>query len=55
MNRLAAWGIEGIGEVVPGDQVGDIVVNACQAEPNGPQDDILDPHKKIAPFSQESG
>ena len=39
MNRLTAWGVEGIGEVVPGDQVGDIVVNACRAEPNGPLQD----------------
>jgi hypothetical protein len=29
MNKLTAWGIEGIGEIVPGDQVGDIVVDAC--------------------------
>ena len=36
MNRLTAWGVEGIGEVIPGDQVGDIVVDACRAEPNGP-------------------
>ena len=36
MNKLTAWGIEGIGEIVPGDQVGDIVVDACSAEPNGP-------------------
>jgi len=36
MNKLTAWGIEGIGEVVPGDQVGDIVVDACSGEPNGP-------------------
>ena len=39
MNRLTAWGVEGIGEVVPGDQVGDIVVNACRAGPNGPLQD----------------
>ena len=39
MNRLTAWGVEGIGEIVPGDQVGDIVVNACQSEPNGPLQD----------------
>ena len=39
MNRLTAWGVEGIGEVVPGDQVGDIVVNACCTEPNGPLQD----------------
>ena len=36
MNKLTAWGIEGIGEIVPGDQVGDIVVDACSGEPNGP-------------------
>jgi coenzyme F420-0:L-glutamate ligase / coenzyme F420-1:gamma-L-glutamate ligase len=29
MNRLSAWGIEGIGEIVPGDQVGDIIVSTC--------------------------
>ena len=36
MNRLTTWGITGIGEVQPGDQVGDIVVAACASEPNGP-------------------
>lgn len=36
MNRLIAWGVEGIGEIVPGDQVGDIIVSACATEPNGP-------------------
>ena len=36
MNKLTAWGIEGIGEIVPGNQVGDIVVDACSSEPNGP-------------------
>ncbi|NBW92669.1 MAG: hypothetical protein EBR53_09510, partial [Actinobacteria bacterium] len=25
MNKLTAWGVEGIGEIVPGDQVGDII------------------------------
>ena len=29
MNRLSAWGIEGIGEIVHGDQVGDIIVSSC--------------------------
>ena len=29
MNRLSAWGIEGIGEIIPGDQVGDIIVSSC--------------------------
>jgi coenzyme F420-0:L-glutamate ligase/coenzyme F420-1:gamma-L-glutamate ligase len=36
VNRLTTWGITGIGEVQPGDQVGDIVVAACASEPNGP-------------------
>ena len=39
MNRLTAWGVQGIGEIVPGDQVGDIIVNACATEPNGPLQD----------------
>ena len=34
--RLSAWGVIGIGEIAPGDQIGDIVVEACRAEPNGP-------------------
>lgn len=40
MNRLTAWGVTGIGEVRPGDQVGDIVVASCSAEPNGPLRDL---------------
>ncbi len=34
--RLSAWGVTGIGEVTSGDQIGDIVIEACQGEPNGP-------------------
>lgn len=30
------WGVTGIGEVKPDDQVGDIIVEACREEPNGP-------------------
>lgn len=40
MNRLMAWGVTGIGEVRPGDQVGDIVVASCGTEPNGPLQDL---------------
>ena len=36
MNRLIAWGIEGIGEIRPGDQLGEIIVESCRNEPNGP-------------------
>ncbi|MGA0877834.1 MAG: coenzyme F420-0:L-glutamate ligase [Ilumatobacteraceae bacterium] len=39
MPRLSAWGVTGIGEVRSGDQIGDIVVDACRAEPNGPLQD----------------
>ena len=39
MSRLTAWGVEGIGEIRPGDQLGDIVADACAAPPNGPLHD----------------
>lgn len=39
MGRLVAWGVEGIGEVLPGQQVGDLVVEACRRPPNGPLED----------------
>jgi len=39
MSRLTAWGVEGIGEIRPGDQLGDIVAAACAAAPNGPLED----------------
>lgn len=49
MARLTAWGVEGIGEVRPGDQVGDIVVAACAEPPNGPllDGDVLVVTQKI--------
>jgi coenzyme F420-0:L-glutamate ligase/coenzyme F420-1:gamma-L-glutamate ligase len=39
MRRLTAWGVEGIGEVRPGDQLGELVAEACRHEPNGPLHD----------------
>jgi coenzyme F420-0:L-glutamate ligase/coenzyme F420-1:gamma-L-glutamate ligase len=36
---MTAWGVEGIGEIVPGMQLGDVIVDACRAEPNGPLQD----------------
>lgn len=36
MSRIEAWGVEGIGEIRPGDQLGEIVAQACAAPPNGP-------------------
>lgn len=37
--RLTAWGVTGIGEITAGDQIGEIVVEACSREPNGPLQD----------------
>jgi len=39
VNRISAWGVEGIGEIVPGMQLGDVIVDACRNEPNGPLQD----------------
>ena len=36
MSRLAAWGVAGIPEITPNMQLGDVIVEACQTEPNGP-------------------
>lgn len=49
MARMTAWGVEGIGEIVPGDQLGDIIVAACATEPNGPllDNDVLIVTQKI--------
>ena len=38
-NRMSAWAVDGIGEIVPGMQLGDIIVDACRNEPNGPLQD----------------
>jgi coenzyme F420-0:L-glutamate ligase/coenzyme F420-1:gamma-L-glutamate ligase len=35
-SRLSIWPVTGIGEIRPGDQLGDVVADACRAEPNGP-------------------
>jgi coenzyme F420-0:L-glutamate ligase/coenzyme F420-1:gamma-L-glutamate ligase len=44
-----AWSVEGIGEIVPGQQLGDIIVEACSTEPNGPlrDNDVLIVTQKI--------
>ena len=39
MNRITAWGVEGIGEIRPGDQLGDLIADALAGPPNGPLDD----------------
>lgn len=47
--RLCTWGVVGIPEIVPGVQLGEIVAEACQAEPNGPlmDGDVLVVTQKI--------
>jgi len=49
VSRLTAWGVEGIGEVRPGDQLGDIVAAACAGPPNGPLEngDVLVVTQKV--------
>ena len=49
MARLMAWSVEGIGEIVPGQQLGDVIVEACSQEPNGPlrDNDVLVVTQKI--------
>lgn len=49
MARLMAWSVEGIGEIVPGQQLGDIIAEACSGEPNGPlrDNDVLIVTQKI--------
>jgi coenzyme F420-0:L-glutamate ligase/coenzyme F420-1:gamma-L-glutamate ligase len=39
MSRLEVWGVEGIGEIRPGDQLGEIIADACAGPPNGPLQD----------------
>jgi coenzyme F420-0:L-glutamate ligase/coenzyme F420-1:gamma-L-glutamate ligase len=36
MGRLTVWGVEGIGEVRPGDHLPELIATACSAPPNGP-------------------
>lgn len=49
--RMTAWGVTGIGEIVPGDQLGDVIVEACQETPNGPllDGDVLVVTQKLCP------
>ena len=49
MARLMAWSVEGIGEIQPGMQLGDVIVDACADEPNGPlrDNDVLVVTQKI--------
>jgi coenzyme F420-0:L-glutamate ligase/coenzyme F420-1:gamma-L-glutamate ligase len=39
MTRLSLWAVEGMGEIRPGDQLGELVADACVGPPNGPLED----------------
>ncbi len=47
--RLSAWGVVGIGEIRPDDQLGEIIADACRQEPNGPlcDNDVLVVTQKV--------
>ncbi len=49
MSRLEIWGVEGIGEIRPGDRLADTIAEACAAPPNGPlaDGDVLVVTQKI--------
>lgn len=49
MARLMAWSVEGIGEITPGMQLGEVIADACSQEPNGPlrDNDVLIVTQKV--------
>jgi coenzyme F420-0:L-glutamate ligase / coenzyme F420-1:gamma-L-glutamate ligase len=49
LSRLVIWSVEGIGEIRPGDQLGEIIASACSEAPNGPlaDDDVLVVTQKV--------
>lgn len=49
MARLMAWSVEGIGEITPGMQLGEVIADACAQEPNGPlrDNDVLIVTQKV--------
>jgi len=49
VSRLEIWGIEGIGEIRPGDPLAELIATACAEPPNGPlaDGDVLVVTQKI--------
>jgi coenzyme F420-0:L-glutamate ligase/coenzyme F420-1:gamma-L-glutamate ligase len=49
VSRLTIWGIEGIGEIRPGDPLAELIATACAEPPNGPlaDGDVLVVTQKI--------
>ena len=55
MARLDIWTIEGIGEIRPGDQLGEIIADACALAPNGPlaDGDVLVVTQKVVSKAED--
>ena len=53
--RMSAWGVTGIGEITAGMQLGDVIVDACRTEPNGPllDGDVLVVTQKIVSKAED--
>ena len=49
MSRMTVWGVEGIGEIRPGDPLAELIATACAGPPNGPlaDGDVLVVTQKI--------
>lgn len=49
MSRLEVWGVEGIGEIRPGDLLAEVIAAACSEPPNGPLEpgDVLVVTQKV--------
>jgi coenzyme F420-0:L-glutamate ligase/coenzyme F420-1:gamma-L-glutamate ligase len=49
MSRMTIWGVEGIGEIRPGDPLAELIATACAGPPNGPlaDGDVLVVTQKI--------
>ena len=49
MSRMTVWGVEGMGEIRPGDPLAELIATACAKPPNGPlaDGDVLVVTQKI--------
>ena len=49
VSRMTVWGVEGIGEIRPGDPLAELIATACAGPPNGPlaDGDVLVVTQKI--------
>jgi len=49
VSRIECWGVEGIGEIAPGVQLGEVIADACAGPPHGPlaEGDVLVVTQKV--------